>query len=202
VREDALAQRFRHRAAVVFFVLKMWQLWKRGPTPCIRWASRSLTSRALHRPPQTSTEVSIGDDDVWKMLENIKECQDDAVHRGQTRILKPKSNPMMKCLVRTQRAVADMDAETEEEMLLSSELMPSKASVPVDKQRICRVCLLGSPNAGKSTLSNALIESKLSAVSRKRNTTRHELRGVITRGEAQLVIVDTPGIVPIEGMRR
>lgn len=56
------------------------------------------------------------------------------------------------------------------------------------------VAILGAPNAGKSTLVNLLVGSKVSIVSRKVQTTRMRVRGVAIEGEAQIVFVDTPGI--------
>ena len=55
-------------------------------------------------------------------------------------------------------------------------------------------CFVGRPNAGKSTLTNALIGSKVAITSSRPQTTRHVIRGIVTRPEAQLVIVDTPGL--------
>jgi len=54
--------------------------------------------------------------------------------------------------------------------------------------------VIGAPNAGKSTLVNSLVGSKVSIVSPKVQTTRMRVRGVAIRGEAQIVFVDTPGI--------
>lgn len=54
--------------------------------------------------------------------------------------------------------------------------------------------LIGAPNAGKSTLTNRLVGSKVSIVTRKVQTTRFPVRGVFIEGESQVVLVDTPGI--------
>src|ERR1041384_4438258 len=56
------------------------------------------------------------------------------------------------------------------------------------------VAVIGAPNAGKSTLVNALVGQKVAIVSPKAQTTRARLMGIAIEGDAQLILVDTPGI--------
>ena len=55
-------------------------------------------------------------------------------------------------------------------------------------------CFVGRPNAGKSTLTNALVGQKIAIASSKPQTTRHAVRGIVNRPNAQLVVIDTPGL--------
>ncbi|HET6859923.1 MAG TPA: GTPase Era [Streptomyces sp.] len=55
-------------------------------------------------------------------------------------------------------------------------------------------CFVGRPNAGKSTLTNALVGQKVAITSSRPQTTRHTVRGIVHRPEAQLILVDTPGL--------
>ena len=59
----------------------------------------------------------------------------------------------------------------------------------------CGFCaIIGAPNAGKSTLINALVGSKVAIVSPKVQTTRMPVRGIAIAGQTQIIFVDTPGI--------
>ena len=78
------------------------------------------------------------------------------------------------------------------------EPLPASARVEVPEApqgfRAGFVCLVGRPNTGKSTLTNALVGTKVAITSGRPQTTRHNVRGVVHREGAQLVLVDTPGL--------
>ncbi|CAA0832220.1 GTP-binding protein ERG [Striga hermonthica] len=67
--------------------------------------------------------------------------------------------------------------------------------VTEEDQKSLSVGIIGAPNAGKSALTNCMVGTKVSAVSRKVNTTTHEVLGVFTKGDTQICFFDTPGLM-------
>ena len=76
-------------------------------------------------------------------------------------------------------------------------------AIPADQTRCIFVAIIGAPNAGKSTLVNALVGAKVTIVTHKVQTTRNLVRGICLTGASQIVLVDTPGIfVPKRRLER
>ncbi|MDI5961442.1 GTPase Era [Streptomyces sp. SL13] len=72
--------------------------------------------------------------------------------------------------------------------------MSARTPIEETSHRAGFACFVGRPNAGKSTLTNALVGQKVAITSNRPQTTRHSVRGIVHRPDAQLVLVDTPGL--------
>ncbi|CAH8385220.1 unnamed protein product [Eruca vesicaria subsp. sativa] len=71
----------------------------------------------------------------------------------------------------------------------------SEGEVREEDQKSLNVGIIGPPNAGKSSLTNFMVGTKVAAASRKTNTTTHEVLGVLTKGDTQVCFFDTPGLM-------
>ncbi|XP_068600928.1 GTPase Era, mitochondrial [Brachionichthys hirsutus] len=71
-----------------------------------------------------------------------------------------------------------------------------------DNSKVLKIAIIGSPNAGKSTLSNQLLGRKVFAVSKKVHTTRCSALGVLTEDDTQMIILDTPGLTTASKVKR
>ena len=109
---------------------------------------------------------------------------------------------------RKRQSIAKAERRTTSELVRSAEPAPTAAGrapegtgaatpsyldIP-EGYRAGFACFVGRPNAGKSTLTNALVGAKIAITSGKPQTTRHTVRGIVHRADAQLVLVDTPGL--------
>lgn len=94
----------------------------------------------------------------------------------------------------TKSSVLDVYSEPPSEARSQTWIPPEVPAAGIT-QRSATIAIVGEPNAGKSTLLNALLGKTLSAVSPKYNTTRDRLLGVLTEGDCQLCLTDTPGFV-------
>jgi GTP-binding protein Era len=72
--------------------------------------------------------------------------------------------------------------------------MPTEMRDPANRYRAGFVTVIGRPNAGKSTLVNRLVGQKIAIVTSKPQTTRNRIQGIVTRPDAQVVLIDTPGV--------
>ncbi|KAJ8758734.1 hypothetical protein K2173_000455 [Erythroxylum novogranatense] len=117
---------------------------------------------------EKADRVVLGKETQKRKVKILTEQQDEERHRMLARTL-------------LEAALEKPDDEVEE--------------VREEDQKSLAVGIIGAPNAGKSSLTNYVVGTKVSAVSRKTNTTTHEVLGVMTKGETQMCFFDTPGLM-------
>ncbi|KAK4759687.1 hypothetical protein SAY87_022818 [Trapa incisa] len=112
---------------------------------------------------------------------------EDTTKRGSLRTSVDEEDNRQRLLARAllEAAVEAVDHEDAEEGM----------TVKEEDQKSLSVGIIGAPNAGKSALTNYLVGTKVAAVSRKTNTTMHEVLGVMTEGHTQICFLDTPGLM-------
>ncbi|KAF5475331.1 hypothetical protein F2P56_007143 [Juglans regia] len=109
--------------------------------------------------------------------------------KGKLRILEKEEERRRRVLAKVllEAALQAADDEVGEE--------DEEAVVKEEDQKSLSVGIIGAPNAGKSALTNYMVGTKVAAVSRKTNTTTHEVLGVMTKENTQICFFDTPGLM-------
>lgn len=108
-----------------------------------------------------------------------------------------------KCLLGCQEIIAMYNSGSSRETSTRREICPEDEARTVElAKKIVKVAIIGEPNSGKSTLVNSLVGEKLFAVTNKPHTTRQEAHAAFSVGNAQVVLLDTPGVVTQSEGRR
>ncbi|KAH0454356.1 hypothetical protein IEQ34_016280 [Dendrobium chrysotoxum] len=161
-------------------------------------ASPDFDSREFSLPSSSSTATAVYSSSVGK--KKNPQLWDDKYRAKADRALFAQAKPS-----RSQ----DEEEENEEKeranmlakALLEAALLPpddvddDNMIVKEEDQKSLSVGIVGAPNAGKSSLTNSMVGTKVAAVSRKTNTTTHEVLGVMTKGNTQICFFDTPGLM-------
>lgn len=96
----------------------------------------------------------------------------------------------------------ETDRTADRSVTNKNDLKSNSKNKGLPQTRLLKVAIIGEANSGKSTLTNCLIGDKISAVTAVPHTTRRQTTGVFALGDAQIVLLDTPGIVNIPTARR
>ncbi|KAI3821397.1 hypothetical protein L1987_08964 [Smallanthus sonchifolius] len=144
--------------------------------------------------PETRVESTWDEKYRWKANKTIfgeehQQLVKDKKNKNKSKMMEQeqkrrRSAILSKALLEAAVAATDEDEEEDE-----SEV------VKVEDQLSLSVGIIGAPNAGKSALTNFMVGTKVAAVSRKTNTTTHEVLGVMTKGKTQICFFDTPGLI-------
>ena len=160
-------------------------------------ASQSAASRAMSASRALARGLRSARAPRWRRGASPSSRADESPSRAASRT---RASALAAAVARSTRAAADAaarGARGRDAATTRRDARPDGARV----ERFARVALVGAPNAGKSALACALVGDAVSAVSRKTNTTRTRALGVKTVGNAQVVLVDAPGIVGREHHR-
>lgn len=134
------------------------------------------------------------EDNLNNMTEDTNTNQMNNAEQAQTT---SESRKIGESLTKTQQQAdieSDNDTAIENNDAIDSFFAPSGSTPIADGFKAGYVAIVGRPNVGKSTLMNHLLGQKLSITSRKPQTTRHRIHGILSTNEMQAVFVDTPGI--------
>ncbi|OWM85727.1 hypothetical protein CDL15_Pgr029150 [Punica granatum] len=138
-------------------------------------------SSDIQTPPQPTW------DEKYRRLADKVISEEETPQKGRLRILEEEEKNRQRMLARALLGAALEPPDYEE--------AEGEMVVKEEDQKSLAVGIIGSPNAGKSALTNYLVGTKVAAVSRKTNTTTHEVLGVITKGDTQICFFDTPGLM-------
>ena len=134
------------------------------------------------------------EDNLNNMTEDTNTSQMNNAEQAQAT---SESRKIGESLTTTQQQAdieSDNDTAFENNDAIDSFFAPSGSTPIADGFKAGYVAIVGRPNVGKSTLMNHLLGQKLSITSRKPQTTRHRIHGILSTNEMQAVFVDTPGI--------
>ncbi|CAI9291447.1 unnamed protein product [Lactuca saligna] len=123
----------------------------------------------------------------------VKEKKEKLVKEKKKK--KSKKERMMEQEEKRHRAAILSKALLEAAVAPTDEDEDDLEAVKMEDQLSLSVGIIGAPNAGKSALTNFMVGTKVAAVSRKTNTTTHEVLGVMTKGKTQICFFDTPGLI-------
>ncbi|KAK6925501.1 GTP binding domain, partial [Dillenia turbinata] len=136
------------------------------------------TPFSSEQPPQLTW------DDKYREKANLSILGEEFVKKKKKDDEDKRRRVLAKALLEAALENPDDEEENEEDRVVKEE-----------DQMSLSVGIIGAPNAGKSALTNFMVGTKVSGVSRKTNTTTHEVLGVMTKGNTQICFFDTPGLM-------
>ncbi|EAN32141.2 small GTP-binding domain protein [Theileria parva strain Muguga] len=117
-------------------------------------------------------------------------------------VKKELDTPINDKLVRSTRPYVGPQISTRQPVPLEASTVSWMSPTQPKDPRFLKVALLGLPNSGKSSFLNSILNSTISAVSPKVNTTREDIKGILTIDNCQIVLIDSPGIIASHKRRK